>query len=119
MLEFTAMGIVDHRRLRVRKIAYSDIEIFSPRPEAIFSPEARIQQIRESFGLRDQVDIACRLRGDGPDFIFSEQVAIPDRLEQEKILSLLREKIGTFDKLYSDLGDDVGGDASEFDETQS
>lgn len=119
VLEFTPTHIVDRRRLRTRKIPYGDIEIFSPRPETIFSPETKIRQIRESFGLRDQIDIACRLRGDGPDFIFSDQVTIPSVSDQEKIVALLRGKIGTFDNLYSDLGDDVGGDASEFDETQS
>lgn len=115
LLEFGEKELVDRRNLRVRVVPYSEIEIFSPPPEELFNVHPTLAELRTKIGADEHISVACRLRGNVPDFMFFEKVApIPYEAQQE-IVRHLRVKIATFDHLVDDAGDDVG----PFDETNA
>ncbi len=120
VLEFTETAIIDRRRRRARKIPFTLVEIFSPEPQELFSPELAIAEARAKLDIEEYISISCRLRngtsadGNIDDFVFFERVRTPDFEMQKKIVDHLRSKISRFELLIHD--DDIGfGD----DETNS
>jgi hypothetical protein len=95
VLEFTSSEMVDRRFLRITRIPYSDIEMFSPTLDRVFRPDPRLREIQNELEIGDHLMVSCRLKqtrtAKGPaikgrEYFFSESVAVPDfsdrRLEQ-------------------------------------
>ncbi|MBN8541507.1 MAG: hypothetical protein J0L82_14030 [Deltaproteobacteria bacterium] len=112
VLEFTTTELIDRRFLRITRVPYADIEIFSPTLDQIFRPDPALREIRNELEIGDYLMITCRLKevgtAAGPaikncEYFFSEAVAIPDladrRLERA-IRSGLEGRGVKFENLY-------------------
>lgn len=112
VLEFTEREIVDRRFLKLSRVSYSDIEVFSPPLEEIFRPNPALREIQNELEIGEYLMVTCRLKKNatarGPaikygEFFFSEAVAPADlsdtRLEQV-MRSRLENRGIVFETLY-------------------
>lgn len=117
VLEFTENEIIDRRFLRIIRVPYEKIEIFSPPVADLVQPSIEMQTVRAELEMSEYVMVMCRLkpghgiRGPGIHadmYTFSDHVR-PLSIEGEgsahelkRQLSLLLEggKIAHFEQLF-------------------
>lgn len=62
VLEFGERELIDRRFLRIRRVPYEKIEIFSPPIGELFRPSIEMQAVRAELEMADHVMILCRLK---------------------------------------------------------
>ncbi len=112
ILEFTETEIIDRRYLKLTRIPYSDIEIFSPPMDQIFRPNPALREIQNELEIGEFLIVTCRLKENakakGPaikcgSFFFSDPIAptdLSDTALELAIRSRLKSQSMTFETLY-------------------
>lgn len=112
VLEFSPTEIIDRRFLKLSRVPYEDIAIFSPPLESIFRPNPRLREIQNELEIGEYLMLTCHLktgaRAQGPavkknEFFFSDHIE-PQDLSDSKLEIFLTSRLANkgiqFETLY-------------------
>lgn len=111
VLEFAENEIIDRRFLRLTRVFYSDIEVFSPPLGEIFRPDPSLREFQNELEIGEYLMITCRLKENlkskGPaikrgEFYFSEAIA-PTDLSDTRLELAMQSRLESHGMIFEAL----------------